>query len=179
MAMVQCPECNGEISSKAYTCPHCGYPIKTPETNQYEYILSTGTGQTSGISGLLRVLAFLTWIGGIIIAISGANVVDSVYSSHFSFVAFLTILIPYAIYGIIMYGMATLADQIANTSSIVSGLVLTKKTKTNPSTTPVNRSSYKPSSGVVSGDWTCPVCRTVNHSWDEVCTHCSEPKRKQ
>ena len=129
MAMVQCPECKGEISDKAYSCPHCGYPIRTPETDQYEYVLGTGNGQTSGISGFLRVLAVLTWIGGLIIAISGANVADSLHSSYFSFVAFLTILIPYAIYGVIMFGMATLADQIANTSNIVSGLELKKRTK--------------------------------------------------
>jgi hypothetical protein len=27
MAMIQCPECDREISEQAVTCPHCGYPI--------------------------------------------------------------------------------------------------------------------------------------------------------
>jgi len=27
MALVQCPECKREVSSKASTCPHCGHPI--------------------------------------------------------------------------------------------------------------------------------------------------------
>lgn len=27
MALINCPECNKEISDKAITCPHCGNPI--------------------------------------------------------------------------------------------------------------------------------------------------------
>lgn len=27
MALINCPECNREISDKAKACPHCGYPI--------------------------------------------------------------------------------------------------------------------------------------------------------
>ncbi len=27
MALINCPECNKEISDKAFSCPHCGYPI--------------------------------------------------------------------------------------------------------------------------------------------------------
>ena len=27
MALINCPECNREISDKAVTCPHCGYPL--------------------------------------------------------------------------------------------------------------------------------------------------------
>ncbi|MBN1257753.1 MAG: zinc ribbon domain-containing protein [Planctomycetes bacterium] len=28
MAMASCPECHGEISDQANSCPHCGYPLK-------------------------------------------------------------------------------------------------------------------------------------------------------
>lgn len=27
MALINCPECNREISDKAVSCPHCGYPL--------------------------------------------------------------------------------------------------------------------------------------------------------
>ena len=27
MALIKCPECNNEISDKAATCIHCGYPL--------------------------------------------------------------------------------------------------------------------------------------------------------
>lgn len=28
MALTLCPECSGQISDKAFLCPHCGYPVK-------------------------------------------------------------------------------------------------------------------------------------------------------
>lgn len=27
MALLQCPECGGNVSSAATTCPHCGHPL--------------------------------------------------------------------------------------------------------------------------------------------------------
>ena len=30
--LIKCPECGSDISDKAYSCPHCGYPIKIPPT---------------------------------------------------------------------------------------------------------------------------------------------------
>lgn len=26
--LIQCPECDLQVSDKANTCPHCGYPLK-------------------------------------------------------------------------------------------------------------------------------------------------------
>ena len=34
MALINCPECNKQISDKATACPHCGNPIAEPPTNQ-------------------------------------------------------------------------------------------------------------------------------------------------
>lgn len=31
MALIRCPECSQEVSEKAKSCPHCGYPMTTPE----------------------------------------------------------------------------------------------------------------------------------------------------
>ncbi|MCF0243250.1 MAG: hypothetical protein HUK06_00650 [Bacteroidaceae bacterium] len=28
MALINCPECKGKVSSKAAVCIHCGYPLK-------------------------------------------------------------------------------------------------------------------------------------------------------
>lgn len=30
MALINCPECNKEISDKAGACPHCGFPLTKP-----------------------------------------------------------------------------------------------------------------------------------------------------
>jgi Ribosomal protein L7/L12 len=32
MSLINCPECNREISDKAESCPHCGYPFKNSES---------------------------------------------------------------------------------------------------------------------------------------------------
>ena len=32
--LTTCPECELPVSDKAYACPHCGYPIRTPETQK-------------------------------------------------------------------------------------------------------------------------------------------------
>lgn len=29
MALITCPECSGTVSDKAYSCPHCGYPMQS------------------------------------------------------------------------------------------------------------------------------------------------------
>lgn len=26
--IIKCPECNGDVSNKAFSCPHCGYPLR-------------------------------------------------------------------------------------------------------------------------------------------------------
>lgn len=31
MALLTCTECNGNVSSQAATCPHCGKPIHCPK----------------------------------------------------------------------------------------------------------------------------------------------------
>lgn len=33
MALINCPECNQEISDKSKTCPNCGYPLEDNNTN--------------------------------------------------------------------------------------------------------------------------------------------------
>ncbi len=30
MALMKCPECNGDVSSEADKCPHCGKPFLPP-----------------------------------------------------------------------------------------------------------------------------------------------------
>lgn len=34
MALLKCPECSGNVSDKAPTCPHCGYPMNTVTTSK-------------------------------------------------------------------------------------------------------------------------------------------------
>lgn len=34
MALLKCPECTHDVSDKALTCPHCGYPMNTPSSTK-------------------------------------------------------------------------------------------------------------------------------------------------
>lgn len=34
MALLKCPECTHDVSDKALSCPHCGYPINTPSSTK-------------------------------------------------------------------------------------------------------------------------------------------------
>lgn len=43
MALITCPECNGQVSDKAATCPHCGYPLGSSEREK-EQLVSELTG---------------------------------------------------------------------------------------------------------------------------------------
>lgn len=58
MALINCPECNNQVSSEAKTCPMCGFTLKVP------------TGPTTlGIVGFIMSLIplyGLDWIGGIL-----------------------------------------------------------------------------------------------------------------
>lgn len=51
-----CPECEQSVSEKAYTCPHCGYPLKSENIkprrqNKRRKRLPNGFGQITKISG--------------------------------------------------------------------------------------------------------------------------------
>ena len=184
----KCPECDGNVSSLAETCPHCGYPLKNKEPAT-EYVLSKGHTAGSGFASFLQVLAWLVWIGGLIISIAGAQVTEvGRYSSstHFSFSAFITLFLAYLIYGILLMGMASIVETIANTYSIVSGLELDKQKPGFSGNTGKNI-SQKPSGNTEenssiklsvprASEWKCSACGHINEFWRTSCINCREPK---
>ena len=68
MALINCPECSGNLSDQASVCPHCGYPVR---------IARESSGSESGqqkkkepfAAFFMRVIAWVLWIGGLIIAV--------------------------------------------------------------------------------------------------------------
>ncbi len=60
MALINCPECNKEISDKAVSCPNCGFPVSQVKQNNekqnvnYDIVL-TGYCQNSKIKSIKAV----------------------------------------------------------------------------------------------------------------------------
>lgn len=57
--IIKCPECELQVSDKALSCPHCGYPIQSPKskkpTREKSHMrLPNGFGQISKVKGNLR-----------------------------------------------------------------------------------------------------------------------------
>lgn len=46
MALIKCPECGREVSDKAQTCIHCGYPIPKPKVTLYNVCFDPNTKMT-------------------------------------------------------------------------------------------------------------------------------------
>lgn len=79
MSLINCPECKQQISSEAFTCPHCGYSIKPITIQQTDKtwkllkltsVLMTILGlilnfQTHG-SGFIGIISFLLVLIGVI-----------------------------------------------------------------------------------------------------------------
>lgn len=88
MALINCPECNREISDNAKSCPHCGYSIKKEQTKT-----ELGNVETNAAMGVLYIfLGIVSIIGGLfllgiiigIFAILGGLALISIGSSNIS-----------------------------------------------------------------------------------------------
>lgn len=54
MAIIECKECGGQVSDKAYTCPHCGFPMKKPRQKRNIKKLPNGFGSIKHYNRNLR-----------------------------------------------------------------------------------------------------------------------------
>lgn len=62
MSLIQCPECGTEISDKAPACPKCGNPMQP--------VIIEQTGKKWKLA---KLISWLVFIGGVIMAIGGAG----------------------------------------------------------------------------------------------------------
>jgi len=91
MALIKCPECKGKISSRAPTCPHCGFPLIEPPPPVIVHAATSVAPSTPEVPSAPRVpppplhwtdrvpLAFLLFWGGLVIGTIGGgnNMVDA------------------------------------------------------------------------------------------------------
>ena len=170
MALMKCPECGREVSDCALACPQCGYPIKKCERTQYS--LRLGRPSANGFATFLMICAVICWIGGLIISYSGANIPSSYrYTTEFSFATFITLFIPYIVYGIILFCMSSVVSQISATYDIVSGLYL-ETTQIKESSNEIHTPKQHPQAK--REQWKCPKCGSMNPTNALSCRDCGE-----
>lgn len=180
MALIKCPECNESVFEKANSCPHCGYPLK-PEVTPIQYELEKDQNTVSSAGAkFLWALAWLFWIGGLILAI-----VSSIgsgdygrYSSSFNWQNFFTILITYAIYGGLACCVSFLLEEVHTIFQMVYTLKLVekKKTKSDAKTQP---NAHLLSTHRFSGSadrWKCSECGSMNDKDRRFCKDCGASK---
>ena len=64
MALIACPECGKDISTKAETCPHCGAPIgAAPEVNATGTQIRTIQETSKRLKTHILISAILFWGG--------------------------------------------------------------------------------------------------------------------
>lgn len=131
MALVNCPECNESISEKASVCPHCGYPMK-PEEEATQYELQTGFASDSRGAAFMRAMAWIIWIGGLILAI--ASSIGSEYGYYstrttFNWGTFFAIFGSCAISGGLAWSVASLFEDVHGIFDILYTMRLIAKEK--------------------------------------------------
>lgn len=128
MALIKCPECGLSISDKAAACPNCGYPLR-PAPEPVEYELTRSNPSESKIGKFLRACV---WVDGIVLIIWTIVIIFTAASTTYTRKAFdwsnyFTTLITYALYGALVWSVASLFDDVHNISTSLSSLQLSKK----------------------------------------------------
>lgn len=74
MALIQCPDCNTDVSARAPTCPKCGAPIAAAEeTKAAGAPLTTTQSTTKKLKSHLIYAVAMMVIGGIITYANAGN----------------------------------------------------------------------------------------------------------
>lgn len=120
MALIKCPECGLSISDKAAACPNCGYPLQ-PAPEPVEYELTRSNPSESKGAEFLRVVAWLVWMGGFILAIATGFV-----EKTFNCGIFFTALGTYALYGGLIWSVSLLFEDVHDISNALLSLQLQK-----------------------------------------------------
>ena len=128
MALIKCPECGLSISDKAAACPNCGYPLQ-PAPEPVEYELTRSNPSESKIGKFLRACV---WVDGIVLIIWTIVIIFTAASTTYTRKAFdwsnyFTTLITYALYGALVWSVASLFDDVHNIRTLLSSLQLSKK----------------------------------------------------
>ncbi|MBR6955270.1 MAG: zinc-ribbon domain-containing protein [Clostridia bacterium] len=164
--MINCPECNHEISDKAHFCPHCGYPMIDPAEKKPNVRLVKGDVHTNNLSFFLKTLAVITIIGGFLVVILVPNSQEFLFTCTYS--AFL------------LFSMAKIIDMIQATHDMINGMKLEQYTSEfsdrNHSAAQIQGSPAGTDEVDHNLGWRCVHCGTVNRNDRNFCSNCGEWK---
>lgn len=147
-----CPECGDLVVERMQKCPHCNAkspaadkPVKAfslssvatsakadaaAHQEQYEIKPAKNIGGSNAAS-FIRILAWILWIGGVILALTSSNVtVVERYgtSTEFSFQLFFTTLFTYGIFGGLAMCAAELFENVQRIADALTfGMKVTRK----------------------------------------------------
>lgn len=187
MALVNCPECNENVSQKASVCPHCGYPMK-PEEEPLQYELKKESPSDSHGASFMRCMAWIIWIGGLALAIlsSLGSEAYGYYSSRttFRWQNFFTVLGTYAIYGGLAWSVGLLFEDVHGIFNMLFTLKLIKKEKPKSESTKKKQPSAPWISSIANqrkisdtaNQWECQTCGTTNDKNSRFCKDCGAYK---
>ena len=94
----------------------------TMNTDVCEYRLIKGEVRNSAFATFLKVLAWCAWIFGVMMVLQGSS-----YGSEVVLMSLLTVLVPYLVTGILLYGVASVVAQVSEIHQILTGIELRKE----------------------------------------------------
>ena len=143
--MWECPGCGDYVDNTNRVCPRCGRGRESVLTRHsaasntasspqnktemtIEPVLATAPGGSLA-ADFLRVLAWILWIGGILVAILTAKdaKIDRWGDTHFSFTVFLETLLEYGLYGGFTMCAVELFENVQTIANALQGFRITKK----------------------------------------------------
>lgn len=156
MAFINCPECNQSVSEKAKVCVHCGYPLVEEKPAEIpEFGLVSQEEPSTTLGGVLKILAAVTGVVGLILAIVMGSA-----GKEFAFSIFLIYAISFGIAAFFTYALGNLVNEIHNTYHMVYTLELVKLEKKNVKGSSAGR--------------TCPHCHASNPAGTMFCKSCGK-----
>ncbi|MFZ5940279.1 MAG: zinc ribbon domain-containing protein [Bacteroidota bacterium] len=87
MALINCPECNKEVSNSAKTCPHCGFELIVPIKNK-PYSTEIKSKKSNGCIGLLILGVLIFIIIAIIFSTKESSPTDNKTTQPNKFLAY-------------------------------------------------------------------------------------------
>ena len=153
-----------------------------PEKEATQYELQKETASVSYGASFMRAMAWMIWIGGLVLAIASSIGSESYgyYSTRttFNWGNFSTVIATYAVYGGLAWSVASLFEDVHGIFQVMSTLKLVEKEKPTTKTESAKKihSSASGPSSIIFNQWKCQKCGTMNDKSRLFCKNCGAIK---